>query len=112
MNSKLLIRNLAYSTTEDELLTLFTLAGTVISVDIMRDRVSGRSQGYGFIQMSNLAEAERAVEMFNGWSLDHHELRVGLTQHRERRDNLLDHAAKMCDSQRSFQLLKSEIIQI
>ena len=67
MNSKLLIRNLAYSTTEDELLTLFTLAGTVISVDIMRDRVSGRSQGYGFIQMSNLAEAERAVEMFNGW---------------------------------------------
>jgi RNA recognition motif-containing protein len=93
MNSKLFIRNLAYSTTEDELLTLFTLSGTVITVEIMKDRVSGRSKGYGFIQMSNLAEAERAVEMFNGWSLDNHELHVGLTRHRERRDNLLDYAA-------------------
>src|SRR5688572_1510171 len=94
MNSKLFIRNLAYSTTEDELLTLFTLAGTVISVDIMKDRVSGRSKGYGFIQMGNPAEAERAVEMFNGWSLDNHELRVGLTQHRAPRDNLRDYATK------------------
>ena len=94
MNSKLFVRNLAYLTTEDDLLTLFTLSGAVISVDIMKDRVSGRSKGYGFIQMSNLAEAERAVEMFNGWSLDNHELRVGLTQQRERRDNLLDYAAK------------------
>ena len=94
MNSKLFIRNLAYSITEDDLLTLFTMSGTVISVDIIKDRVSGHSKGYGFIQMSNLAEAERVVEMFNGWILDTHELRVGLTQHRERRDNLLDYAAK------------------
>ena len=92
MNSKLFIRNLAYSITEDDLLTLFTMSGTVISVDIIKDRVSGHSKGYGFIQMSNPAEAERAVEMFNGWSLDNHELRVGLTQHREGRDNLLDSA--------------------
>ena len=93
MNSKLFIRNLSYSTTEHDLLTLFTLSGTVISVDIIKDRVSGRSKGYGFIQMSNLAEAERALEMFSGWSLDDHELRIGLTQNRTRRHNLLDYAA-------------------
>lgn len=63
MNSKLFVRNLAYLTTEDDLLTLFTLSGTVISVDIMKDRVSGRSKGYGFIQMSNLAEAERRISL-------------------------------------------------
>ncbi len=93
MNPKVFIRNLAYSTTEDDLLTLFTMSGTVISVDIIKDRVSGRSKGYGFIQMSTLAEAERAVEMFDGWSLDDCELRVGLAQHHERRDNLLHYAA-------------------
>jgi RNA recognition motif-containing protein len=85
VNSKLYIRNLSHSITENELRTLFTTSGTVILVDIIKDRVSGRSKGYGFIQMSNPVEAENAVEMFDGWSMDSCKLRVGLTQHRERR---------------------------
>ena len=94
MNSKLFIRNLAYSTTEDELLTLFTLSGTVISVEIMKDRVSGRSKGYGFIQMSDPVEAENAVDLFNGWSLDNSELRVGLTQDSPSRGSLRNRSAR------------------
>lgn len=85
MNSKLYIRNLSYSITENKLRTLFAMSGTVVLVDIIKDRVSGRSKGYGFIQMSNPVEAENAVEMFDGWSIDSCKLRVGLTQHRERR---------------------------
>ena len=79
MNSKLYVRNLSSSITENELRTLFEQSGTVILVDIIRDRVSGRSKGYGFIQMSNPAEAENAVEMFDGYRGDNCELRVGLT---------------------------------
>lgn len=84
MNSKLYIRNLSYSTTENDLRALFAQSGSVVLVDIIKDRVTGRSRGYGFIQMSNLAEAENAVEQFDGWGLDNSELRVGLTQSRQR----------------------------
>jgi RNA recognition motif-containing protein len=94
VNSKLYIRNFSYSTTENDLRTLFALSGTVVSVDIIKDRVTGRSKGYGFIQMSNPVEAENAVEMFDGWSLDNCELRVGLTQYRERRSNFRDLGTK------------------
>ena len=78
MNSKLYIRNLSYSITENELWTLFEQSGTVVFVDIIKDRLTGRSKGFGFIQMSNPAEAASAVEMFNGYRLDNCELRVGL----------------------------------
>ena len=88
MNSKLYIRNLPYSITENELRTLFGMSGTVDLVDIIKDRVSGRSKGYGFIQMSSPVEAENAIEMFDGWGMDNCELRVGLAQHRERRGSL------------------------
>lgn len=85
MDSKLYIRNLSSSTTEQQIRNLFTLSGTVVMVDIIKDRLTGRSKGYGFIQMSSPAEAERAVETFNGWSLDNSALRVGLAPHHRRR---------------------------
>lgn len=87
MNSKLYIRNLSSSTTEQDLRALFAQSGTVLLVDIIKDRLTGRSRGYGFIQMSNPAEAENAVDRFNGWKLDNTELRVGFTQHRPPRGN-------------------------
>ena len=90
MNAKLYIRNFSHATTENDLQTLFASSGTVVSVDIITDRVTGRSRGYGFIQMSNPVEAENAVERFDGWSLDNCELRVGRTQYRERRSSLRD----------------------
>ena len=79
MKSKLYVRNLPYSITENELSTLFEQSGSVIFVDIIKDRISGHSKGFGFIQMSSPVEAENAVEMFDGYRLDNYELRVGLT---------------------------------
>ena len=59
---------------------LFASAGTVVFVDIIKDRLTGHSKGYGFIQMSSPLEAENAVEMFNDHNLDNYKLRVGLVQ--------------------------------
>jgi RNA recognition motif-containing protein len=64
------------STTEDTLFNLFSKAGNVVSVDLIKDRVSGRSKGFAFIVMSNLAEAEKAIELFNVFNLDGSQIRV------------------------------------
>lgn len=85
MNPKLYIGNLSESTTEDNLRELFIQAGIVASVSVIRDRESHRSKGFAFVEMSNQAEAYRAIEMFNGRSLDDRELRVSMAQQREER---------------------------
>ena len=92
MDYKLYVGNLPYSTTEDELGQLFSQSGTVVSVDLIKDRLTKRSKGYAFIEMSSLLEAEKAIELFNGRSLDDNEIRVsfarrseGLIANKERR---------------------------
>ena len=80
-------------------MALFTLAGTIVLVDIIKDRLTGRSKGYGFIQMSSQLEAENAVELFNGRSLDNYKLRVGLVQQGDTRSRFRDLGNKY--SQRS-----------
>lgn len=67
---------MSYSTTESELRTLFVWSGTVVSVDISKDRLTGRSKGYGFMQMSNPLEAQKALDMFNGLDMGDSEIRV------------------------------------
>lgn len=83
MNFKLYVGNLSYSTTEDELRRLFLQAGAVNSVWLGKDRMSGRSRGFAFVEMSNPVEAQKAIEMFNGQSLDDRNLRVSLANPRE-----------------------------
>jgi splicing factor 1 len=83
MNFKLHIRNLSPSITENDLRTLFARCGRVVLVDIIKDRVTGRSRGYGFIKMSDLLEAEKAIEVMNGHRLDDNEIRVSFVQRRE-----------------------------
>lgn len=85
MNNKLYVGNLAYSTSEDELRTLFAQAGTVTSVAIIKDRDTGRSKGFGFVEMSNQAEAQKAVSMFNAYRLNERELTVNIARPREER---------------------------
>jgi RNA recognition motif-containing protein len=85
MNSKLYVGNLSYSTTEDELRILFLRAGTVVSVSLITDRESHRSKGFAFVEMGNQAEALKAIDMFNGHSLDDRDLRVSMAQQREER---------------------------
>lgn len=80
MNVKLYVGNLPYSTTEDELKTLFTDAGTVASIAIIKDRDTGRSKGFGFIEMSTKDEADKAINMFNGYSLNNNNIKVNLAR--------------------------------
>ena len=70
MEKKLYIGSLSYDTTEDSLKEFFGAAGTVESVTIIKDKISGRSKGFGFIEMSSGEEAGKAKEMFNGKDLD------------------------------------------
>jgi len=70
MAKKLYVGSLSYSTTEDGLKDCFAGAGTVESAMIILDKMSGRSKGFGFVEMSSDEEAKKAVEMFNGKDLD------------------------------------------
>jgi len=83
MEVKLYVGNLSFSTTEDELRTLFAQAGTVQSADIIKDRDSGTSKGFAFVTMSTQAEAEEAIKKFNGFSLGNRELKVNTARPKE-----------------------------
>lgn len=66
MEKKLYVGGLSYNTTEDELREMFAQAGTVESATIIQDRTTGRSKGFGFVEMATAEEAQKAVEMWNG----------------------------------------------
>lgn len=69
MNSKVYVGNLDYNTTGDQLGELFAQAGKVVSAIVITDKYSGRSKGFGFVEMSSDEEAKKAIEMFNGKDL-------------------------------------------
>jgi RNA recognition motif-containing protein len=85
MESKLYVGNLSYSTTEDDLRELFAQAGTVKSATIITDRDSGRSKGFGFVEMSSQPEAEKAISQFNGMNYMDRALTVNIARPREER---------------------------
>ncbi len=66
MAKKLYVGSLPYSTTDDSLKQAFSAAGTVTSASVIMDKMSGRSKGFGFVEMSSDEEANKAIEMFNG----------------------------------------------
>ncbi|MEK7162758.1 MAG: RNA-binding protein [Patescibacteria group bacterium] len=70
MAKKLYVGGLAYSTAENVLKDAFSQAGTVVSATIIIDKMTGRSKGFGFVEMSSDDEAEKAIEMLNGKDLD------------------------------------------
>lgn len=69
MAKKLYVGSLPYDTTEEQLKELFSGAGTVESAAIIMDKFSGRSKGFGFVEMSTDEESQKAVEMFNGYKM-------------------------------------------
>jgi RNA recognition motif-containing protein len=83
MEFKLYVGNLSYSTTEDDLRTLFAQAGTVASVTVIKDRDTGSSKGFAFVEMSSQAEAQKAISMFNSYSLQDRQLKVNPAKPRE-----------------------------
>ncbi len=70
MAKKLYVGNLSYNTTGDMLKDTFSQAGTVESATVISDKFSGRSKGFGFVEMSSDDEATKAIEMFNGKEID------------------------------------------
>ena len=70
MAKKLYVGGLSYDTTEGSLKETFAEAGTVESANVITDRATGRSKGFGFVEMSSDEEAKKAIEMFNGKELD------------------------------------------
>lgn len=90
MDTKLYVGNLAYQTTEEDLKNLFAQAGSVVSVNVIKDRDTGRSRGFGFVEMSSQAEAEKAVSMFNETMLNNRTLRVNIARPMEDRGGSRD----------------------
>jgi len=85
MEVKLYVGNLSYSTTEDELRTLFAQAGAVVSVAVIKDRDTGNSKGFGFVEMASQADAQKAISMFNSYRLNDRTLTVNPARPREER---------------------------
>lgn len=85
MENKLYVGNLSYSTTEDDLRDLFAEAGSVQSVALIKDRDSGRSKGFAFVEMSTDDEAQKAIEQFHGQDYQGRPLTVNVARPREDR---------------------------
>ena len=83
---KLFIGNISYGLSEDALKEAFEKAGTVVSATILTDKFSGRSRGFGFIEMSSPEEAQAAIEMWHEQELDGRNLIVNVAKPREPRD--------------------------
>ena len=90
MAKKLYVGNLSYNMTDETLKDTFSAAGSVDSAIIIKDKMSGRSKGFGFVEMSSDEEAQKAIEMFNGKELDGRALTVNEArpmEERPRREN-------------------------
>ena len=85
METKVYVGNLSYATTEEELKNLFAQAGQVVSVTLIKDRDTGQSKGFAFVEMSNQADAEKAIQQLNGSAFGDRELKVNLARPREER---------------------------
>ena len=85
MSTKLYIGGLSYGTTEDALKEYFSQAGSVASVAIIIDKMSGRSKGFGFVEMTTEDEAKAAIEMFNGKEFDGRTITVNEARPKEDR---------------------------
>ena len=85
MANKLFIGSLAYSVNDDELKEFFEAAGSVVSANVIMDRASGQSKGFGFVEMSNDDEAAKAIKELNGKDLSGRAINVSEARPREER---------------------------
>ncbi len=85
MEKKLYVGNLPYTTTEDDLRSLFSQAGAVESVELIKDRDTGNSKGFAFVSMATQSDAEKAITTFNGYSMGNRQIKVNIARPREER---------------------------
>ncbi|HLO29584.1 MAG TPA: RNA-binding protein [Anaerolineales bacterium] len=85
MEAKLYVGNLSYSVTEQGLRDLFMQAGNVTSVALIKEPGTQRSKGFAFVEMSSQSEVQKAISMFNGYTLDDRQMAVSVARPREER---------------------------
>ena len=85
MTMKLYVGNLSFQTSSDDLQQLFAQAGTVETASVVEDRDTGRSRGFGFVEMSTSEEGQAAIQQFNGREIDGRALNVNEAKPREDR---------------------------
>jgi RNA recognition motif-containing protein len=85
MATKLYVGGIPYNSSEDALKEHFSAAGSVVSATIIMDKMSGRSRGFGFVEMSSDEEAKKAIEMFDGKEMDGRKLIVNEARPMEER---------------------------
>ena len=85
MSTKLVVGNLSFNTTENDLQDAFAAHGTVVETNLMLDRMSGKPRGFGFVTMSTPEEAQKAIDALNGAELDGRALTVNIARPREER---------------------------
>ena len=85
MSAKLFVGNLTFTATENDLQDYFAQAGVVVSVNIMQDRMTGRSRGFAFIEMASKEDAEKAIQMFHSKDFQGRPLTVNEARPREER---------------------------
>jgi len=87
MAKKLYVGNLSYGTTADSLKAAFSKVGTVISANVISDKMTGRSRGFGFVTYATTEMAQKAIEAFNGKDVDGRAIRVDFARPSEKREN-------------------------
>ncbi|MDE0029074.1 MAG: RNA-binding protein [Deltaproteobacteria bacterium] len=90
MNEKLYVGGLPYATTEDQLQDVFAEHGTVVSARIITDKFTGRSRGFGFVEMGSADEAQRAIDALHETELGGRKLTVSEARPQERRGGFGD----------------------
>lgn len=85
MENKLYVGNLPYSITDADLQSLFAQAGTVTSVAVIKDRETGRSKGFAFVEMATAEEAQKAISLLNGKDFQGRPLNLSIARPREER---------------------------
>ena len=85
MAKRLYVGNLSHSTTQEQLEALFSQVGEIAEITIVTDRETGRSKGFGFVEMATDADAQEAINRFNGQELDGRPLTVNEARPREER---------------------------
>jgi len=83
MSTRLFVGNLSYNTTENDLQDAFAAHGTVVEVNLMQDRMTGRPRGFGFVTMESADAAQAAIQALNGAELDGRALTVNEARPRE-----------------------------
>ena len=85
MEAKLYVGNLSYETTEQNLRELFMQAGNVASVALIKEPGTQRSKGFAFVEMGSPTEVQKAISLFNGYTLGDRQLTVNVARPREER---------------------------